>query len=154
MMTVNPSFHETQPLVIAFGSDHAGFLLKKRLLNLVEKQKYVVIDCGTMDQHPVDYPDFAERVFQKVLNHQADRGVLICGTGIGMAMAANRHRGIRAACCYDVYQTLMARQHNDANVLCLGERVVDEKMAHQCLITFLQTEFEGGRHQRRLDKID
>ena len=145
---------ESKPLVIAFGCDHAGYLLKNKLIDFAEKQKYVVVDCGTVDHHSVDYPDFAERVVKKVLEQQADRGVLICGTGIGMCMAANRHQGIRAACCYDAYQTFMARQHNNANILCLGARILDEKTAFECLITFLQTDFEAGRHQRRIDKID
>ena len=139
---------------IAFGCDHAGFLLQKQLMNTVKSLGFNVIDCGTMDQSAVDYPDFAKQVIEKILHHQVEKGVLICGTGIGMCITANRQRGIRAACCYDRSQAISARQHNDINVLCLGSRINDEKVALDCLMAFLQTGFEGGRHQRRLSKID
>jgi ribose 5-phosphate isomerase B len=144
----------SKPLVIAFGCDHAGYALQQYLIKIVEAHKYVVVDCGTTDQQSVDYPEFAERVVKKVLEEHADRGVLICGTGIGMSITANRHRRIRAACCYDASQAFIARQHNDINILCLGGRITDEKTASECLMAFLETAFEGGRHQRRLDQID
>ncbi len=140
--------------IIAFGCDHAGYVLQQHLMKIIALHGYSGINCGTHDQQPADYPDFAKLVVEKILTNQADRGVLICGSGIGMAITANRHRGIRAACCYDKFQTLMARQHNDINILCLGSRITDEKVAVECLTAFLEIRFEGGRHQRRLDKID
>ena len=148
-----PSTSST-PRIIAFGCDHAGFLLQQQLIAKAKSHGFDVIDCGTTDQASVDYPDFAERVVDKILQHQAEKGVLICGTGIGMNIAANRHRGIRAACCYDVNQTVIARQHNDINVMCLGSRISDEAIAFDFLMAFFQTDFDGGRHQKRLDKID
>jgi ribose 5-phosphate isomerase B len=150
----HPHLQNSEPLVIAFGCDHAGYSLQQHLMKKVEKHKYVVVDCGTTDQQAVDYPEFAERVVKKVLEGQADRGVLICGSGIGMSITANRHRGIRAACCYDASQAFTARQHNDINILCLGSRVTSEKVALECLMAFLETTFEGGRHQQRLNQID
>lgn len=140
--------------IIAFGCDHAGFVLQQRLMDKLKGLGFTVINCGTHDESSVDYPDFAKQVVDKVLHRQAEKGVLVCGSGIGMCIAANRHRGIRAACCYDGGQAMTARQHNDINILCLGSRISDEDMAFDCLVAFLQTEFEGERHQRRLDKID
>lgn len=149
MPTVSPNSR-----VIAFGCDHAGFLLQQQLMEKVKSRGFDVIDCGTTDQSSVDYPDFAMQVVNKILHYQAEKGVLICGTGIGMNITANRYRGIRAACCCDVNQTVIARQHNDINVLCLGSRISDETVVFDCLMAFLQTDFDGGRHQQRLDKID
>ncbi|RZI45202.1 ribose 5-phosphate isomerase B [Candidatus Finniella inopinata] len=140
--------------VIVFGCDHAGFLLQQHLMEKVKAHGFHVIDCGTDDELSVDYPDFAERVAERILHQKAEKGILICGTGMGMAIAANRHRGIRAACCYDANQATIARQHNDINVLCLGSRLSDEAVAFECVMAFLKTDFDGGRHQRRLDKID
>lgn len=145
---------ETSPLVLAFGCDHAGYDLQNYLMKVMEEHQYVVIDCGTTDQQSVDYPIFADRVVKKILEGQADRGILICGTGIGMSITANRHPGIRAACCYDPSQAIIARQHNDLNILCLGSRLSNKEAALECLKAFLETPFEGGRHQQRLDQID
>jgi len=146
--------HLSAPLRIAFGCDHAGYSLKTTLLEFAESLSYQVIDCGAFDQHSVDYPDYAMAVSDKVLKKEADFGVLICGTGIGMSIAANRLKGIRAALCVTEYEALMARHHNNANILCLGERVVGEGLAKQCLLAFLKADFQGGRHQERLDKLE
>ena len=111
-------------------------------------------DLGPTDDAPVDYPSFAHRLAAEILSGRADRGVLICGTGIGMSMAANRHAGIRAAVCHDAYTAEMARRHNDANVLCMGGRVVGAGVAAQIVEVFLGTAFEGGRHRRRVGLIE
>lgn len=140
--------------MIAIGSDHAGFQLKSLVADILRAAGIAVEDLGTDDASSVDYPDFAHRVAAAVAGGTAERGVLICGTGIGMSMAANRHPGVRAALCHDAYTAEMARRHNDANVLCLGARVVGEGVAEQVLRIFLETPFEGGRHQRRVDSIE
>ncbi len=140
--------------VIAFGCDHAGFLLQQHLIKTIKNLGYQVVDCGTHGESSVDYPDFAQRVVDQVLSGQAEKGVLICGTGMGMCIAANRHRDIRAACCYDADQAMRARQHNNINILCLGSRLTHETTALECIRAFLKTDFDGGRHQTRLDKID
>jgi ribose 5-phosphate isomerase B len=140
--------------MIAIGSDHAGFQLKSLVADILRAAGIAVEDLGTDDVSSVDYPDFAHRVAAAVAGGTAERGVLICGTGIGMSMAANRHPGVRAALCHDAYTAEMARRHNDANVLCLGARVVGEGVAEQVLRIFLETPFEGGRHQRRVDSIE
>lgn len=147
-------FSSPQPLNLAFGCDHAGFQLQQFLINFSEGQNFNVINCGTMNQNSVDYPDFAKLVIDKIQLQQADRGILICGTGMGMCITANRLSSIRAACCYDKEQTIIARQHNNINVLCLGARLTDDQTALECFKAFLETDFEGGRHQKRLDKID
>jgi ribose 5-phosphate isomerase B len=140
--------------MIAIGSDHAGFQLKSLVADILRAAGIAVEDLGTDDASSVDYPDFAHRVAAAVAGGAAERGVLICGTGIGMSMAANRHPGVRAALCHDAYTAEMARRHNDANVLCLGARAVGEGVAEQVLRIFLETPFEGGRHQRRVDSIE
>ncbi len=140
--------------MIAIGSDHAGFELKSRVTDIVRQAGQAVEDLGTGDTSSVDYPDFAHRVAAAVASGQAERGILICGTGIGMSMTANRHPGVRAALCHDAYTAEMARRHNDANVLCLGARVVGDGVAEQVVKVFLETPFEGGRHQRRVDLIE
>lgn len=146
--------HDLKPLVLAFGCDHAGYPLQQYLMKIMEEHKYAVVDCGTTDQQSVDYPDFARRVVKKMLKEQADRGILICGTGIGMNITANRYPGIRAACCNEPALTSTARQHNDINILCLGGRLINQEIALECLKVFLKTPFEGGRHQQRLDQVD
>ena len=140
--------------MIAIGSDHAGFQLKSRVADLLREGGHAAEDLGTGDTSSVDYPDFAHRVAAAVAGGQAERGILICGTGIGMSMAANRHPGVRAALCHDAYTAEMARRHNDANLLCLGARVLGDGVAEQVLQVFLETPFEGGRHQRRVDLIE
>ncbi|HKW26861.1 MAG TPA: ribose 5-phosphate isomerase B [Terriglobales bacterium] len=138
---------------IALGSDHAGFDLKESVKLFLVAQGIQVDDRGTHSLESVDYPDFARAVGEEVVRGQADFGILVCGTGIGMSMSANKIAGIRAAKADTEYETEMARTHNDANVLCLGARVTDSAMAEKLVCKFLETPFEGGRHQRRVDKI-
>ncbi len=137
---------------IAIGSDHAGLALKRALIDGLGDHQ--VVDVGTHSQKSTDYPIYAFRVAKLVASGEADLGVLICGTGIGMAMAASRVTGIRAALCTTEYMARMARAHNDANVLCLGGRVLGPDQALAILQTFLATEFEGGRHARRVRMIE
>jgi ribose 5-phosphate isomerase B len=140
--------------VIVIASDHAGVELKARLVAAARAAGHEVADLGPADTGSVDYPDFAHRVAAAVAAGEAERGVLICGTGIGMSMTANRHPGVRAALCHDAFTAEMARRHNDANVLCLGARVTGAGVAEQVLTVFLTTGFEGGRHQRRVARIE
>lgn len=140
--------------MIVIASDHAGFELKARVIELLHGAGCEVRDLGPADASPVDYPDFAHRVAGVVASGEAERGVLICGTGIGMSMTANRHAGVRAALCHDAFTAEMARRHNDANVLCLGARSTGVGVAEQVVRIFLETPFEGGRHQRRADRIE
>lgn len=136
---------------IAIGSDHGGFALKEVILPLLQRGGHEIIDVGCFDRDSVDYPGFADLVCEKINAGDADRGILICGTGIGMSMAANTHSGIRAALCSDHYTACMSREHNDANVLCLGERVTGPGVAEQIVQVWLETPFGGGRHQRRIE---
>jgi ribose 5-phosphate isomerase B len=140
--------------VIVIASDHAGVPLKRELIKVLEARREDYTDLGPLDERSVDYPDYAHRLVSKLVDGPAEYGVLVCGTGIGMAMTANRYPGIRAALCHDSYTTEMARRHNDANVLCLGGRVIGVAVAARALEVFLDTRFEGGRHQRRVDKIE
>jgi ribose 5-phosphate isomerase B len=139
---------------IAVGSDHAGFELKEHVRRRLEDAGHEVMDMGTRSKEPVDYPEYARRVAEAVAGGKADRGVVVCGTGIGAAMAANRVRGARAAPCTIEYAAEMARRHNDANVLALGERIVTREVSDGILDIFLSTAFEGGRHARRVAKIE
>jgi len=136
---------------IAIASDHGGFELKESLKKQFAADAFS--DFGTQNLDSVDYPDFAREVATRVATHEFDRGILICGTGIGISIAANKIKGIRAALCHDVFTAEMARKHNDANILAMGGRVLDEKTAFEITDVFLHTDFEGGRHQRRLEKI-
>ncbi|HIE23640.1 MAG TPA: ribose 5-phosphate isomerase B [Candidatus Korarchaeota archaeon] len=138
---------------IAIGSDHAGFALKERLKNYLIKLNYEVKDFGTHSEESVDYPDIAFEVSRDVSNGKFDRGILICGTGIGMCIAANKVVGIRAAICWDERTAKLSRKHNDSNILCLGGRILDEEEALKIVDVWLTTEFEGGRHLRRIKKI-
>ncbi len=138
---------------IAIGADHAGYALKETLAAHLRAQGVEVVDFGTHGPDSVDYPDYARVVAEAVARGEVDFGVLICGTGIGMAIAANKVPGIRAAAVSDVYSAKMSRAHNDANILCLGGRVVGPGLAIEILETWLRTPFEGGRHARRLEKI-
>lgn len=140
--------------MIAIASDHAGVELKKALCEVILASGREVRDLGPADTTSVDYPDFAHRVADAVLSGEAAMGVLICGTGIGMSLSANRHPGVRAALCHDAFTAEMARRHNDANVLCVGARVTGLGVAEQIVRIFLETPFEGGRHQRRVEKIE
>lgn len=141
------------PLRMAIGSDHAGLhlrdVVKKRLL----QAGIDVNDLGPQDDTSVDYPDYAGKVSAEIVAGRAELGVLVCGTGIGMSIAANKVKGIRAALCHTEFEARMARMHNDANVLCLGERVTGPGVAEAILTAFVETPFEGGRHQKRVDKV-
>lgn len=139
---------------IIIASDHGGFELKEALREALAGWGVETFDAGCHDANSVDYPDYAHQVATAVERGEYDRGVLVCGTGIGMSIAANRHAGVRAALCGDCYSAEMTRGHNDANVLCLGARVVGKGHAIKILRTFLDTPFEGGRHARRLEKLD
>ncbi len=139
--------------LIAVGSDHGGFELKEAVKALLEERGIPVLDMGTNNGDSVDYPDFGEKVARKVSRGEAEKGVLVCGTGIGMSIVANKFPGVRAALAADPYMAKMAKQHNNANILVLGGRVIDEDEAREMVATWLDSAFEGGRHQGRLDKI-
>ncbi len=138
---------------IAFAADHAGRRLKDHLLDRARTAGHEVLDLGTDDDGSVDYPDFGRRCAEAVADGQAERGVVVCGTGLGIAMAANRVAGIRCAPIHDVTTARLARQHNDANMAALGERIIGMSTAADCLDAFLATEFEGGRHSPRVTKL-
>ena len=139
---------------IAIGSDHRGFEIKRKLVELIRSLGHEVLDLGPSDSLPVDYPDYAFEVAKTVATARADRGILICGTGIGMSIAANKVRGIRAALCLDPVTAGVSRHHNDANVLCLGGDLITADQAVRIMRVWLKTEFDGGRHSRRLQKIE
>lgn len=136
------------------GTDHAGIDLKNAAVEMLRSKGHEVEDLGPYSKDRVDYPDYAVKVCEHVLGDAASQGVLICGTGLGMSMSANRFHGIRAALCHDAYTAQMARAHNDANVLCFGERVVGEGVAESIVDAWLTSSFEGGRHCGRVDKIE
>lgn len=138
---------------ISVGSDHGGFELKRLIVRYLQEQGHEVRDAGCHSEESVDYPDFANTVCELVLNGTCERGILVCGTGIGMSIAANRHRDIRAALCHESYTARMSREHNNANILCLGGRVVGPEIALDIVREWVKTEFVGGRHQRRLAKL-
>jgi len=138
---------------IAIASDHAGYELKQQIARYLLAQGHQVQDLGTHGPQSVDYPDYAVRAARAVVAGEAERGILICGTGIGMSIAANKVRGARAAVCTDCYMARMARQHNDARILCLGGRVLGLGSALDVVEVFLRTDFVGGRHAQRVDKI-
>ncbi len=140
-----------KPIVIA--SDHAGWVLKEKLVGELEALGHAVLNLGTDGPESVDYPDFADLLAAAIRDGRAERGVLVCGTGIGIAIAANRHPEVRAAVCHDETSARLTRQHNDANVLALGSRLVGDEVAKDCLKTFLSTKFDGGRHVRRVAKL-
>lgn len=138
---------------IAIAADHGGFELKDSMVEYIKSLGNEVMDLGTNSADSVDYPDYAKKVCEEIQQGNSDLGILICGTGIGMSLAANKFEGIRAACVSDVYSAKMCRNHNNANVLCIGARVVGDEVAKLIIKTFLENEFEAGRHQRRVDKI-
>lgn len=138
---------------VYIATDHAGFAIKDFVKELFLKRGYVVEDLGPKSADRVDYPDFAQKVATKVAQNPGSQGVLICGTGIGMSIAANKIKGIRAAEVHDYYTAKMARAHNDANVLCFGERVVGKGVIESIIDAWCETEFEGGRHENRVKKI-
>ena len=139
---------------LAIGADHGGYILKKEIVDFLSKIGNIeVTDYGTSGPESVDYPDYGRKVSEAVSNGAVDRGILICGTGIGMSIVANRFPHVRAALCHDNFTARMSRLHNDANVLVMGERVTGRGVALDIVKAWLETEFEGSRHQRRLDKI-
>lgn len=141
-------------LSLAIASDHAGVSLKEEVLFHLRKKNYVTIDLGPHSANEsVDYPDYAEKVVKRILDGTVDAGIAICGTGIGMSIAANKFAGIRAVCPWDRFTSEMTRKHNNSNILCLGARTLDRETLFAVLDTWLVTPFEGGRHQNRLDKI-
>ena len=140
--------------ILAIASDHAGVSYKKDLIAYLTEKGYECINLGTDTEDSVDYPLYADAVCKKVTTGEADLGILICGTGIGMSIAANKHRGIRAALCNEAESTAMTRHHNNSNVLCLGARMIPFETALELTKVFLTTEFDGGRHERRVKMLD
>ena len=139
---------------VVLASDHAGFKLKEEIKKfLIKKKRKKVLDLGTKNTNSVDYPDFAHRLSKKMSRNKNLFGILVCGSGTGMSMAANKHKNIRAALCYDTKSTKLSRLHNNANVMTLGSRLIKKNVALKCVSTFLKTNFDGGRHMRRVKKI-
>lgn len=138
---------------ISLGADHAGYSLKQFLSEYLSKNGHTILDFGTYSAESVDYPDFAAAAANAVADGRADYGILVCGSGIGVSITANKIKGIRAANCVTPEMAILARQHNNANILTLGERLIDRKTAEVMVEAFLQTPFEGGRHERRVEKI-
>ncbi len=139
---------------IALGADHAGYEYKDKLIACLSEQGYECVDCGTNGPESVDYPVYASKVCELVRSGECNFGILVCGTGIGMSIAANKHRGIRAALCNEPESTAMTRHHNNSNVLCLGARMIPFETALNLTNVFLTTEFDGGRHERRVEMLD
>ena len=137
---------------ISIGSDHAGFELKQKIIE--KYSSFEFDDCGTFSNESVDYPDFGHKVANSVLSNNVDFGIVVCGSGIGISIAANRNKGIRAALCTSTEHAKLSRLHNDANILALGSRLTDEKDIYDIIDIFLATSFEGGRHSDRIKKID
>ena len=139
---------------IVIGCDHGGFEHKNAIVEHLKERGFEVVDCGIYENKSVDYPDIAVKVCEKITSGECERGFLVCGTGIGMSIAANKVHGIRAALCGDTYSARVCRAHNNANVLCLGERVIGEHLALDIVDIWLKTGFEGGRHKRRIDTLE
>lgn len=140
--------------IIALACDHAGYPLKEEIRQHFEKNEIDYIDFGCFGLESVNYPEYATKLCTSIQEGRCDLGILVCGTGIGMSMAANKHKGIRAACCSDTFSARMTRMHNDANVLCMGARVVGAGLAIDMTELFINTEYEGGRHQKRVDMVN
>ena len=138
---------------IILASDHAGFKLKKDIKRFLIKKGNKVLDLGTNNANSVDYPDFAHRLSKKMKKNKNHMGILVCGSGIGMNIAANRHKNVRAALCYSVKSARLSRQHNNANVMTIGGRLTTRNVALKCVSAFIETNFKGGRHLRRIKKI-
>ncbi len=138
---------------IVIGCDHGGFEHKNAIVEHLKSRGFDVVDCGIYENKSVDYPDIAAKVCEQITNGNCERGILVCGTGIGMSLAANKVNGIRAACCSEHFSAKYTRLHNDSNILCLGGRVIGVGTAIELVDLFIDTEFEGGRHQTRVDKI-
>ena len=139
---------------VAIGCDHAGLTLKNAVIEHLKQRGFEITDCGTYDSASCHYPLFAQKVAEAVTSGAAEKGILVCGTGVGMSMAANKIKGIRAACVSDCFSAEATRAHNDANIVCFGQRVVGEGLAFKIVDTFLDTPFEGGRHQIRIDMVN
>lgn len=139
---------------IAIGSDHGGFELKAKIAEYLKSKGIKIKDFGTFKNESCDYPVFAKEVALEVANGSFNKGILICGTGIGVSIVANKVKGIRAALCFDTFCAKMSREHNNANILCLGQRVLSQDLALEIVDIWLKTDFEGGRHQRRVDLIE
>jgi ribose 5-phosphate isomerase B len=140
-------------LKIAIGSDHAGYALKEDIKKALEARNDIIVDIGTDTESSVDYPDFGIEVARLVAGGKAEKGILVCGTGIGMSITANKVKGIRAALAFDLYTAVQSRKHLDANILVLGGRITGKGLAEEIVRAWLDTPFEGGRHQKRIDKI-
>ena len=138
---------------VILASDHAGFKLKEEIKKFLIKKRKKVLDLGTKNTTSVDYPDYAHLLSKKMKKTENQFGILICGSGTGMSMAANKHKNIRAALCYDIKSAKLSRQHNNANVMTIGARLIKKNIAFKCVSAFLKTDFEGGRHLRRTKKI-
>lgn len=143
-----------EDLKVAIGSDHGGFHLKGKIIEYLQVNNIPFTDVGTHTREACDYPDIARNVAELVISGQANRGILVCGTGLGMSIAANKVKGVRAALCENTYSARVSRAHNNANVLCIGERVVGDYLALDIVDIWLKTGFEGGRHKRRVDMIE
>lgn len=139
---------------LTIASDHGGYELKDYLIKYLSSKDILIEDLGAFDEESVDYPDYAKEVVKKILNKEADFGILVCGSGIGMSITANRYKGIRAALVSEPISAKLTRMHNDANILCLGGRLIGKDMAKEIVDVFLHTPFEGGRHERRIGKIE
>ena len=139
---------------VAIGCDHAGLTLKNAVIEHLKQRGFEITDCGTYDSASCHYPVFAQKVAEAVTSGAAEKGILVCGTGVGMSMAANKIKGIRAACVSDCFSAEATRAHNDANIVCFGQRVVGEGLAFKIVDTVLDTKFEGGRHQIRIDMVN
>ena len=139
---------------IAIASDHGGFDLKESVIYSLREKGLEIDDLGPSSDDSVDYPDYGIKLAQKIVEQKVERGILICGTGVGMSIVVNRFPGIRGTLCSDAYTAKMCREHNDSNILIMGGRVISKDLALEIVMIWLKTEFEGGRHQRRLDKID
>lgn len=138
---------------IALGCDHGGICLKNNILELLKSRNIEVVDFGTYDETSVDYPDYALKVAEAVASKQCDKGILLCGTGIGIGIAANKVKGIRAATAHDAFTAEMVKMHNNANIICLGGRIVTPEQSAEYVGIWLDTEFAGGRHENRINKI-
>ena len=138
---------------ISISSDHAGFKLKESIKKLLIKKKFLVLDLGPRDDRSVDYPDYAKKLAKNIISKKSGTGILICGSGTGMAMSANRFKKIRAAVCYNAKSTKLSRSHNNANIIAIGSRLTNKNLALKLVVIFLKTKFDGGRHKRRTNKI-
>jgi ribose 5-phosphate isomerase B len=138
---------------ISISSDHAGFELKESIKKFLIKNKFLILDLGPTDDRSVDYPDYAKKLAKNIISKKSDTGILVCGSGIGMAMSANRFKKIRAAVCYNAKSAKLSRSHNNANIIAIGSRLTNKNLAFKLVMIFLKTKFDGGRHKRRINKI-